>query len=185
MFIVKSFETIGDILCLPRVYVKYEMRATSNSTIERSPEEVEKIQRCSNEFMTWLYKFRKESPYDPFFFESETDIIPFLALKWDTGKKTLHHCGRKFQPHRRRKIRDLYQDYAITLGKWISDVDPDYRIIDCSEKFEKYPLTSKTNIIVCKLDDEECFAYYQKQLLAKGLVFRWINLWDYKWMITL
>lgn len=185
MFIVKSFETIGDILCLPRVYVKYEMRATSNSTIERSPEEVEKIQRCSNEFMTWLYRFRKESPYDPFFFESEVDIIPFLTLKWHKEKKTIHHCGRKFPPHRRRKIRELYQDFSITLGKWNSLEDPDYRIIDCSEGFEKFDLTSKTNIIVCNIKDEECFEYYQNQLLSKGLVFRWIKLWDYKWMITL
>lgn len=185
MFVVKSFETTGDILCLPRVYVKYEMRATSNSTIKRSPEEVEKIERCANEFFCWLRNNLKESPYDPFFFESEVDIIPFLTLKWHKEKKTIHHCGRKFPPHRRRKIRELYQDFSITLGKWNSLEDPDYRIIDCSEGFEKFDLTSKTNIIVCNIKDEECFEYYQKQLLSKGLVFRWIKLWDYKWMITL
>jgi len=185
MFVVKSFETTGDILCLPRVYIRYEMRATSNSTIKRSPEEAEKIKRCSDEFTYWLSQNIIESPYDPFFFESEVDIIPFLALKWESEKQTLHHCGRKFPPHKGRKIRELYQDYAITLGKWVGEQDPDYRIIDCSNNFEKHPLTGNTNIIVCKLNDEKCFEYYQKQLLAKGLVFRWINLWDYKWMITI
>jgi glycosyltransferase involved in cell wall biosynthesis len=185
MFVVKSFETVGDILCLPRVYVRYEMRATSNSTIKRSPIEVEKIERCANEFFSWLRKNLKESPYDPFFFESESDVVPFLALKWETDKKTIHYCGKPMPPHRRRKVRELYKDFSITMGNWVSGQDPDYRIINCSSSFKKFPLSSRGNIIVCHIDDEECFNYYQQQLLSKGLIFRWINLWDYKWMITL
>jgi len=185
MFIVKSFETVGDILCLPRVYIKYEMRATSNSTIERSPVEKEKIERCAREFFTWLYQNLLESPYDPHFFESETDIIPFLPLKWENEKKSMHYCGGDLPPHRRRKIRELYRDYPITMSNWPYEEDPDYRIINCIDKFQKFPISSKDNIIVCKMEDEECFQYYHQQLLNKGKIFRWIKIWDYRWMITL
>lgn len=185
MFIVKSFETVGDILCLPRVYIKYEMRETSNSSIKRSPEETEKITRCYNEFFSWLSNRRLESPYDPHFFEAENDIIPFLPLKWESEKKSLHYCGANIPAHKRRKIRELYRDFSITMGRWPYEEDPDYRVINCIDRFQKFPVSSKDNLIVCGIDDEECFRYYQKQLLAKGVVFRWIKIWDYRWMISI
>lgn len=185
MFIVKSFEKTGDILCLPRPYIKYEMRASSNCNVERTEEEKEKIARCKEEFLKWNSKNSIPSPYDPFFFDVEKEFLSFFPLQWSKERQVIQFSGRIFPVYKQRKLKELYQDYDIYFGEVPPNVYPAYKIIDCTEKFEKFDVSKRSTIVLLGINDEEAFGYYNQQFTSLGKMVRWIKLWDYRWMITI
>lgn len=185
MFIVKSFETVGDILCLPRVYIRYEMRSNSNCNIQRTPEEKEKIERCQKEFFSWLSLKKIESPYDPYFFDSEADIIVFLGMGWESSSGIIQYFGKDLPNYKKRKIRELYQDFEIEFVNDHVNYSPDIKIIDCSDGFRKTSASVKKNIVFLRKQDRQTFDYYSEEFIKNGRIFRWIELWDYRWMITI
>ena len=185
MFIVKSLETVGDILCLPRAYIRYEMRSNSNCNIQRTPEEKEKIERCQKEFFSWLSVRKIESPYDPYFFDSELDIIVFLGMDWEGLAGSIQYVGKNLPNYKKRKIRELFQDFEIEFGDASGNDILDVKIIDCSEGFRKISTSRKKNIVFLRRKDQQTFDYYSEEFIKTGRMFRWIELWDYRWMITL
>lgn len=185
MFIVKSFETVGDILCLPRTYIRYEMRSNSNCNIQRTLQEKEKIERCLKEFSSWLSPRRLESPYEPYFFDAETDIVGFLGVDWECDSGTIQYAGKQFPSYKKRKVRELFQDFEIEFGDSLEKCDADIKIIDCSQDFKKIDISKKKNIVLLKGQDQEAFDYYSEKFISSGRVFRWIKLWDYLWMMTI
>ena len=185
MFIVKSLETVGDILCLPRAYIRYEMRSNSNCNIQRTPEEKEKIERCQKEFFSWLSVRKIESPYDPYFFDSELDIIVFLGMDWEGLAGSIQYVGKNLPNYKKRKIRELFQDFEIEFGDASGNDILDVKIIDCSEGFRKISTSRKKNIVFLRREDQQTFDYYSEEFIKTGRMFRWIELWDYRWMITL
>jgi glycosyltransferase involved in cell wall biosynthesis len=185
MFIVKSLETVGDILCLPRAYIRYEMRSNSNCNIQRTPEEKEKIERCKKEFFSWLSVRKIESPYDPYFFDSELDIIVFLGMGWEGLSGYIQYVGKNLPNYKKRKIRELFQDFEIEFGDASGNDILDVKIIDCSEGFRKMSISRKKNIVFLRNEDHQTFDYYSEEFIKTGKIFRWIKLWEYRWMITL
>lgn len=186
MFIVKSLECKGDILCIPRTYIKYTMRSTSNSSISRTPEEREKIERCESEFNEWYSKNKRPYPYDSFFFEIEEYLLGFLAIEWDDIGYTLQYLGKTPPPHKQRKIRELFPDFKIYFGDLHDGVTkPDFQIIDCTSGISRNTVNGEKTIVVCNLSDEETFNHYKEKFIREGRIFRWIKLWDQRWMITL
>ena len=184
MFLVRSIETTGDILCLPRAYIKYEMRSNSNCNIQRSEEEKEKIERCKNEFTDWYLNNSIESPYDSYFFESENDVIPFLPISWSFSGKTILYKGSDIPNYRKRKIRELYQDFEISFGEKLNSGSQDITIVDCSQNTSlRTSIGSKSNIIVVRLDDDSAIEYYTQKLNETGRGYFWIKLWDYTWFM--
>jgi glycosyltransferase involved in cell wall biosynthesis len=185
MFIVKSFEKSGDILCLPRLYVKYEMRDNSNCNIERSDEEKEKIGRCRREFLDWNSQNMELAPYDTFFFDMEKDVLAFFALEWSKERKTIEYLGKSFSPYKQRKLKELYQDYNLHFDNLPAQQIADYRIIDCTSGFSEIPVGQKTTIVLLNIKDEDWFTHYRQRFENAGKIIRWVKLWDYIWMITL
>ena len=184
MFIVRSFEKTGDLLCLPRIYIKYEIRENSNCRIERTDQEKENIERCKNEFFNWISSDSIFSPYEPFFFDLEEDSLSFLPLPWNNEIKTIEFVGRELPKYKKRKISELYQDYKISFEE-IDPASSDYRIIDCSTEFKKIKIGSKNTIVLLKIEDEQGFSYYLDCFEKEGKRTKWMKLWDYTWMNTL
>jgi len=186
MFIVKSFEKKGDILCLPRIYIKYEVRENSNSKIERSEQEKIQIVRCNEEFQSWISRNSCFAPYDSLFFDMEKDVLAFFPLNWE-GKQfnSIEFLGKSLRPYKQRKLRDLYQDCDLYFEPLPGGLKAEYRIIDCTSKFSKIEVGAKSSIVLLNKDDSECFSYYEKKFLEAGKVIRWYELWEYIWMVTL
>ena len=186
MFHVKCFETEGDILCLPRIYIRYEMRATSNSSKKRSPDEVRKIKNCHKEFFDWLDKNKKEFPYESYFFEHQMEFMILFPLSWDHQITRVNIVGNTFIPELKRKFRELYPDIQLIFeNDGMSGNDCDYKIIDCRKYFSDHNLGKKFNVIILDRHDKKAWDVYSEKLYVEGKVFRWIELWDYKWLITL
>ena len=184
MFIVRSFEKTGDILCLPRIYIKYEIRGNSNCNVKRNETEIEKIERCKDEFFDWISSNSIFSPYEPFFFDLEKEVLPFIPLSWNNEVKTIEFLGNDLPRYKQRKLSELYPDYKISFQENKAK-DPDYKIIDCSGGFKKIEIGGKNTIVLLDLHDQDGFSYYLDCFEKKGKVIRWIKLWDYTWMITL
>lgn len=186
MFLVKSFETSGDILCLPRLYIRYEMRATSNSSRSRNKSELLKIKSCYDEFFDWLNKNKKEFPYESYFFEHQMDFIVLFPLSWETPISSVNIVGNKFIPELRRKFRELYPEIQLMFDEEEKyTVECDYKIIDCRKSFSNHELGKNYNIIIINRNDKKAWDVYSEKLYVAGRVFRWIELWEYKWLITL
>lgn len=183
MFLVRSFEKDGDILCLPRSYIKYEVRKKSNSNINRNQNEINVIDRVKKEFELWVTNTSLESPYEPYFFDMENDVIPILPLEWNTNIKTIHF-QYEIPNYKKRKLRELYSDYELSFGEWDKIEDPDYKIFNSLENTNRSKINSKGNIVFCDAEDNNTFEFYKNELHQKGKGFNWFKLWDYCWIVS-
>jgi len=186
MFIVRSMECSRDILCLPRHYIKYLIRENSNSTKSRTPEEIKKIDRCHREFENWYSLNSRESSRDPFFYDTEEYLLGFLGIEWEDIGSHIQYLGKKPKPHQRRKLRELYREYYISFGNLPEGVEtPDIQIIDCTHGFSGHTVNGEKNIIVCKIGDNDSYLHYSNKLKEQGKIHRWIELWDYRWILSI
>lgn len=184
-FIVKSLETVGDILCLPRAYIRYQVRNNSNSNVQRTIEEQVKIEKCGEEFSCWSSNKKLESPYEPYFFDTESDVKGFLGIEWESSYGTIQYVGKELPSYKKRKVRELFQDFEIEFGEILGNNAPDFKIIDCSTGFQKFSTSWKKTIILFRKDDKKTHDFYSGELIKTGKIFRWIDLWEYRWIITI
>lgn len=184
-FIVESLETVGDILCLPRAYIRYEVRNTSNSNVERTLEDQVKIKKCEEEFFCWNFNKKIESPYEPYYYDLISDVIGFLGIEWGSSYGTIQYVGKELPSYKKRKLRELYQDFEIEFGEIIGNYAPDFKIIDCSIGFQKFSISSEKNIILFHKEDKKTYDFYSGELIKTGKIFRWVDLWEFRWIITI
>jgi hypothetical protein len=184
MFIVKNFEKKGDILCLPRTYIKYEVRKNSNSNVIRDDSDKQKINKCKSEFSNWLSKNAIEWPYESYFFDIERINIPLLSLDWDLQIKRIYITNENIPDYKKRKLRELYQDYELSFGQWEYLQEPDCKVIDLVNSSKKEEPSSKFNIIFISSNDDESYNYYNDILKKNKKSYLWFKQWDYTWILT-
>lgn len=183
-FIVQTISCSGDILFLPRIYIKYTMRADSNTSRERTDEEKEAIVRSIDEFTHWYEANKRSAPYDPFFFGIEKYLNGFFEVDWNPDYDSIEYFGPEIEDFNQRKMRDLFPDFKISFNQSIGD-QPSARIIDCSGGFFDSPLCNHRNIIVCKADDPQTRSHYENLLGESGKMYKQNLLWDYIWLVSL
>lgn len=183
-FLVKKIECEGDVLFLPRIYVKYTMREISNTSRERTESEKESIVRSIKEFDVWYQKNKRVAPLDPFFFGTEKYLLGFLEIGWEFLSGSIDYRGPVIDDFRQRKIQDLFPEFEISFNS-DSLPDPDMRIIDCSLDFVNSPLGKKKTIIICRIDDDSTRNHYENLFFERGMYFRQNLLWNYIWMVSL
>lgn len=183
-FIVKKIECEGDILFLPRIYIRYTMRENSNTSRERTENERESIVRSIQEFELWYEKNKRSAPLDPFFFGLEKYLLGFFEIDWKFSNGSIHYSGPEIQDFHQKKIQDLFPEFSISFNRF-DDTDPDIRIIDCSKQFIDSPLGNDKTIVVCRVDDAESKSHYEELFYKEARLFKYNYLWDYVWMVSL
>ena len=158
----------------------------TKSPKSRNKSESIKIKNCYNEFFDWLGKNKKEFPYESYFFEHQMEFMILFPLSWDHHIRSVNIVGNKFIPELKRKFRELYPEMQLIFeGEEKHSDECDYKIIDCRKAFSDQDLGKNYNIIIINRQDNKAWGIYSEKLYAAGKVFRWIELWDYKWLITL
>ncbi len=183
-FIVQTISCYGDILFLPRIYIKYTMRSDSNTSRKRTDTEKEAIVRTIDEFSQWYGVNKRSAPIDPFFFGIEKYLNGFFEVDWNPDYDSIEYFGPEIEDFNQRKIRDLFPDFKISFNQSIGD-QSSARIIDCSQEFFDSPLCSHRNIIVCRADDSQTRSHYENLLWGSGKMFKQNLLWDYIWLVSL
>jgi glycosyltransferase involved in cell wall biosynthesis len=188
MFIVKYLETKGDILCLPRVYVKYEIRKTSNSHRERSGEEVRIIEKARSEFFNW-YSLNKPTllPYSSYFYIDpsegiESDFFPFTHLNWNCKSKNLWVVGFPNSVPKRRLLLQLHPDFCINFTEDLASVPEGDLVFIDARGGKRIPLFGRNFLIFT--EDESTRGYYSSAISSKSILFMTTHLHRFSWLDT-
>jgi hypothetical protein len=184
-YIVKYLSTKGDILCLPRCYVEYETDKVSNSTKERTPEEVIDIKKVDEEFNNWYEKNKREFIYFPYFFtgdgcDFELDCYNFLAIKWGKDIKSMDIYGFSDLIVKRKLLRELFSDIEITFD---SNNPKSDNIVICGKVKVEPNIDNKRVFILTETDDNKDFYFNFLQKNKKA--FYWFKYDDFCWINTI
>jgi hypothetical protein len=177
-YIVNFLSTRGDILCLPRCFVEYEIGGVSNSTKFRTPEEVEIISRFDEEFSTWFNKSKTYFPWNTYFCTSvdpdfEVDCYPFLSIDWgESGKVGVF--GFPDRAFKRKLLMELFSDLEIVFEPENTE-DCDFIVIDGRNCKISLPKNKKIYLLITGEDD-----WYQQQL--NGLSYTWFLFNERRWV---
>jgi hypothetical protein len=116
-FIVEYLSTRGDILHLPRPYIIYTQRKSSNSNRERNSEEIKLIEKTSYQFESWLEKNRSWFPKNPHFYVGETSFfdqtLAFQHIVWSSERRKCGVFGFSNLPVLRKLLIELYPELDI------------------------------------------------------------------------
>jgi len=183
-YIVKYLSTKGDVLCLPRCYVEYETDKVSNSTKERTPEEVSQIKQIDDEFDKWYQKNKRDFFYFPYFFtgdgcDFELDCYNFLTLDWK-NVKSIDIYGFSNLLVKRRLLIELFPDIEITFDSVNSKSD---NIVICGKSKIEPDINNKKVFILTETDENKDF--YFNLLRRNNRAFYWFKYDDYCWINTI
>lgn len=116
-YIVEFLSTKGDILHLPRIYIEYFLRNNSNSRIQRTEEEIKKIDKTNEEFSRWRMSQRKDFTRFPYFFSGEDEfqkeLQPFLKIDWKYSGGKVGVVGFSKIPAKRKMLSQLYPEFIF------------------------------------------------------------------------
>jgi len=183
-YIVNYLSTKGDILCLPRCYVEYETDKISNSSKERTPEEIIDINQIDNEFEIWYEKNKKDFFYFPYFFtgdecDFELDCYNFLTLDWK-GIKSIDVYGFSKLLIKRKLLRELFPDMEINFDLTESKSN---NIVICGKSKIEPNINNKKVFVLTNTDDDKEF--YSNFLQKNRKAFYWFKYDDFFWIITI
>lgn len=182
-FIVEYLSTKGEILHLPRTYIKYIFRKDSNSNRERTEEEKKIIQKINNQFNSWLERNRKVFSRSTHFCTGEEDfeeeVTPFLNVDWTTEIKKVGVFGFSNLPVKKKLLQELFPEFIFSFEPKEDEIkNLDFLVVSNLEG-KIFDFSQKRIYMTIKF--EKNFQNCVKEIRGK-YVFMWVANSDFFWI---
>ena len=137
-FIVEYLSTQGDILHLPRPYIHYTIRSTSNTHRQRTDEEKYKIEKTNLEFNNWISKQDLGFSRSPYLF-CGTPSIEFISrsiqhIPWTKKPISVGIFGFPQTPVLRRLLSEIYPEFKFIYEPEVDLDQIDTFVVDNLDK---------------------------------------------------
>jgi hypothetical protein len=182
-FIVEYLSTKGEILHLPRTYIKYITRKDSNSHRERTEGEKKTIQKINNQFNSWLERKRKVFSRSTHFCTGEDDfeeeVTPFLNVDWTTETEKVGVFGFSNLPVKKKLLQELFPEFIFSFEPNEDEIKNLDLFVVSNLKGEFFDFSQKRIYMTIKF--EKNFQNWIKEIGEK-YVFMWVGNSDFFWI---